>query len=234
MHRPSKPTKAQDIQQALASDIVRGRLVPGSALDETVMAQKFGVSRTPIREAIRLLQVSGLVEVKPHRGAVVTDIPQNQLDDMFAVMAEMESLCARWAALAMTKAERRGLRDLHDDAGTLVHEDRRAAYIEANDRFHEAVYQGSHSLFLAETTRNVRRRLAPFRRIQFEGAERLRRSHEEHERVVLAIEQEDLNAAQAAMRLHIGVVRNAVEIVMQPEAARPMARASQASGLRIL
>ncbi len=224
MRTAIKPTKAQDIQQALAAEIVRGHLAPGSALDETVMAKRFGVSRTPIREAIRLLQVSGLIEVKPHRGAVVTDIPQDQLDDMFAVMAEMESLCARWSALAMTTAERRLLREIHEDSAGMVRRDRRDLYVGANDRFHEAIYVGAHSPFLAETTRNVRTRLAPFRRVQFEGSRRLAKSYAEHGKVVTAIEAGDLEGAEAAIRMHIGVVRNAVEIVMNPLAVRPLAR----------
>lgn len=97
-------TKAQDIQQALAADIVQGLIVPGSTLDEAGLAAQFGVSRTPIREAIRVLQMSGLVDVRPHRGAVVTDLSDEQLDDMFSVMAELGALCARWSAVAMGAA----------------------------------------------------------------------------------------------------------------------------------
>ena len=96
----SKSTKAQDIQEALAAAIVHGRLPPGTTLDETLLARDFGVSRTPIREAIRQLQMSGLVEVRPHRGAIVATMTEDQLDDMFSVMAELEALCARWSALS--------------------------------------------------------------------------------------------------------------------------------------
>ena len=220
-NRPPKPTKAQDIQQSLAGDIVHGRLRPGTALDETLLARTFGVSRTPIREAIRQLQVSGLVEVKPHRGAVVADMSEEELDDMFSVMAELEALCARWSALSMSGAERRDLRAEHDASATIVREARRDLYIEANDRFHEAVYEGAHSPFLAETTRNVRKRLAPFRRVQFEGPSRLAKSHAEHGHVIDAIERGDACGAEAAMRAHIGVVRNAVDTVTQPRRAAP-------------
>ena len=208
-------TKAQDIQQALAADIVRGLIVPGSTLDEAGLAAQFGVSRTPIREAIRVLQMSGLVDVRPHRGAVVTDLSDEQLDDMFSVMAELEALCARWSAVAMGGGERQALRRLHDASTMLVDDAERPRYVEANDRFHDAIYAGAHSPFLAETTRHVRRRLAPFRRAQFEGPARLARSHAEHEAIVHAIERGDAGAADAAMRRHIGVVRNAVDRLKQ-------------------
>ena len=210
-----KVTKAQDIQQVLAADIVHGRIAPGSTLDEAGLAAQFGVSRTPVREAIRLLQMSGLVDVRPHRGAVVADLSDEQLDDMFSVMAELEALCSRWSAVAMGGGERQALRRLHDASAVLVRDGERGRYIAANDRFHDALYEGAHSPFLAETTRNVRRRLAPFRRAQFEGPARLARSHAEHEAIVHAIERGDADTAEAAMRRHIGVVRGAVDRLKQ-------------------
>ena len=209
----TKPTKAIEIQKSIADDIVHGRRLPGTSLDEVTLARTFNVSRTPIREAIRQLEMSGLVEARPHRGAIVCDVPKERLDDMFAVMAELESLCARWAAEAMTEAERRDLRTLHDLSGNHVRRGRRESYVEANNNFHSALYDGSHNVFLAETTRHVRHRLAPFRRIQFEAKGRLAESFAEHERIVVAIERRDADASDAAMRAHIGVVRSKVDDV---------------------
>ena len=98
-------------------------------------------------------------------------------------------------------------------------------YVAANDRFHDAIYKGAHSPFLSDTTRNVRRRLAPFRRAQFEGPARLTKSHAEHGLVIEAIERGDAEAAEAAMRSHIGVVRNAVDSLTQPRRAEATLRA---------
>ena len=116
----AKPTKAKLIHQALADDIVHGRLAPGAALDETSIAAAFGVSRTPIREAIRQLEVIGMVEARGQRGAVVAALTDRQLDEMFAVMAELEALCARWSAVAMTGKERRHLLVLQEESERLV------------------------------------------------------------------------------------------------------------------
>ena len=225
----SKTTKASEIQRAIADDIVRGRRVPGTALDETGLAQEFAVSRTPIREALRQLEMSGLVQARPHRGAVVCDMSPESLDDMFAVMAELEALCARWSAQTMTATERRSLRAMHDASSTLVKGKRRDDYVEANDLFHDTIYDGSHNAFLAETTRNVRLRLAPFRRVQFEGQGRLARSFVEHGRVVAAIERGDAAEAEARMRAHIGVVRDAVDDVTGAPLRRRRMREARAS-----
>lgn len=215
----SKTTKAKQIHQAIADDIVHGRVAPGTILDETSIAARFGVSRTPIREAIRQLEAIGLVKAPAQRGAVVAAPTDHQLDDMFAVMAELESLCARWAAIAMNAEERRHLIALQKESERLVSSGNRDAYADFNVRFHEAIYRGSHNAFLADLTLTVRRRCAPFRRAQFETLGRLARSHAEHDAVVTAIQRGDAEAAGAGMRLHMAVVRTAVDEVAG-EAAR--------------
>ena len=212
----AKQTKAQLIHQAIADDIVHGRLTPGMALDETAIAAAFGVSRTPIREALRHLQAIGLVETRAPRGLVVAGLSEQQLDDMFSVMAEIEGLCARWSAIAMSAAERRQMLELMAESERLVSAGDRDAYAEFNVRFHEAIYRGAHNHFLAELAVTVRHRCAPFRRAQFETLGRLAKSHAEHGAVVEAIQRGDATLAATEMRLHIKVVRDAVEEVAGP------------------
>jgi DNA-binding GntR family transcriptional regulator len=209
----AKLTKAKLIHQTIADDIVHGRLVPGTSLDETSIAATFGVSRTPIREAIRQLEAIGLVEARGPRGAIVAALSDSQLDEMFAVMGELEALCARWSAVAMTANERRYLLALQEESGRLVSGGQRESYVEFNTRFHEAIYGGSHNRFLAELALSVRKRCAPFRRAQFETLGRLAKSHAEHGAVVTAIQRGDADMAATAMRAHITVVRNAVDKV---------------------
>lgn len=207
----TRSTKVAEMVKRLTDDIVRGRRAPGSALDEVTLAQAHAVSRTPVREALRQLEMSGLVEARPHRGAVVCDVSSAKLDDMFAVMAELEALCTRWAARAMTAVERQALSATHDGSARLVTADERDAYAVVNDAFHDALYDGSHNSFLAATTRQTRLRLAPFRRAQFEEAGRLRSSHAEHGRIVDCIAAADESGAEQAMRDHMRVVRQAVD-----------------------
>jgi len=209
----SRQTKAQAIHQAIADDIVHGRILPGTALDETIIAAGFGVSRTPIREALRQLEAIGMVEGRARRGAIVASVSEQQLDDMFAVMAELEALCARWSALAMSAAERRALQAVHESSARLVAAGDRDGYVEANNRFHEAIYAGAHNGFLTDLTLSVRQRVAPFRRAQFETLGRLAASHTEHGRVSSAIQRGEGDKAADEMRAHIIVVRSRVEDV---------------------
>ncbi|MCC6735965.1 MAG: GntR family transcriptional regulator [Bauldia sp.] len=229
---PPRLTRAQEIQTALADDIVHGRIGPGEALDETRLAAAFGVSRTPVREAIRQLEAIGLAEARPHRGAVAADISEQRLDEMFVVMAELEAMAARFAAAAMTPVERRELEQLHRSAGAIVSEGALAAYVAANDVFHDAVYRGAHNVFLAEMAQLVRARLAPFRHAQFETMGRVAKSHVEHGLVVEAILRGDGESAAAEMRRHILVVRTAVETVTQaiPGHERPSVSAPLQAG----
>ncbi len=193
----------------IADEIVSGALEPGTPLDEQELAARFGVSRTPVREAIRQLSSSGLVSVRPHRGAVVALPTPSQLHDMFEVMAELEGLCAGLAARNMTVSERRGLEALHQALRTLVHEGDPARYHETNEAFHAAIYAGTHNGYLAELTLMTRARVAPFRRAQFRATGRLGGSYQEHDTIVQAILRGDQAGASEAMRAHIGIVRDA-------------------------
>ncbi|MFA6966215.1 GntR family transcriptional regulator [Bosea sp. (in: a-proteobacteria)] len=202
-------TRTETLRLQIADEIVSGVLAPGTPLDEQELAARFGVSRTPVREAIRQLSASGLVSVRPHRGAVVALPTPAQLNDMFEAMAELEALCAGLAARNMTVADRRGLEALHDDLRLLVHEGNPTRYHEKNEAFHAAIYSGSHNGYLAELTLMTRTRVAPFRRAQFRATGRLGGSYQEHDLIVQAILRGDQQGAGEAMRAHIGIVRDA-------------------------
>lgn len=204
-------TLADELRLALADDIVRGLITPGAALDETELARRFGVSRTPVREAIRQLGASGLVEVRAHRGAVVARPSEERLIGMFEAMAELEALCAGLAAERMNAAERDLLEAAHEELRALIHGGDPQRYHEVNEAFHAAIYAGAHNSYLADMTYATRKRVQPFRRAQFRNLGRLAKSHLEHDRVVVAILRGDRVAAAAAMRLHIMTVCEAYE-----------------------
>jgi DNA-binding GntR family transcriptional regulator len=206
-------TRAELIKEELADAIVRGAIAPGVALDEMGLAKRFGVSRTPIREAIRQLEAIGFAEARPRRGAVVAHISQARLNEMFTVMAELEALCSSWSAKSMPAAEKAALRSLHEQCGELAEAGKLEGYMDLNFQFHEAIYRGSHNSYLTELTLSVRQRLAPFRRAQFSGLDRLKLSVVEHGRVVEAIERADPDSAAEAMRQHLQIVRVSVDDV---------------------
>ncbi|WP_342363973.1 GntR family transcriptional regulator [Terrarubrum flagellatum] len=195
----------------MADAIVTGEFAPGLRLDEHSIAARFGVSRTPVREALRELASSGLIEIQPRRGATVTRITSQQLDEMFVAMAEIEATCARLAALTMTPLERRRLQALHDQMGEMAREENQKAYSEANDVFHAALYAGAHNSVMADIALKLRRRLLPFRHAQFRAQGRLALSHAEHGAVVSAVLRGDAGQAHAAMLHHVGLVEDAFE-----------------------
>ena len=221
--RRPRPTHAEAIAATLAEDIVAGRLRPGAALDETALAAHFAVSRTPVREALRQLTATGLVQATPRRGAVVAIPDAAQLAEMFVVMAELEALAASRCATGMTPAERRGLERQLAAMAVMVRAGDVAAYRPANVAFHHLLYAGAHNGYLAEIATATRRRLAPFRAAQLEAPDRMRKSHEEHVAIVTAIQRGDATGAAAALRAHIGVTEQTwtamAEARRQPDAA---------------
>jgi DNA-binding GntR family transcriptional regulator len=205
----TRKTLAEELRLQLADEIVRGVLGPGTALDETELARRFGVSRTPVREAIRLLAASGLVEARPHRGAVVAHPGADRLLGMFEALKELEALCSGLAAERMTGAERGELERLHEELAVQTRAGDPQQYYEINLTFHMAIYAGSHNAYLAELTEATRARIAPFSRAQFRTLGRLAKSHVEHATVIEAILRGDRDGAMAAMRDHIETVREA-------------------------
>ncbi|MGE0286104.1 MAG: GntR family transcriptional regulator [Bradyrhizobium sp.] len=210
--RPVRITRAEELRLQLADEIVRGQLAPGAPLDETEIARRFSVSRTPVREALRQLAASGLIEARAHRGAVVARPTLKRLNGMFEAMAELEALCAGLAAERMAATERAGLEAIHKELRMLSHAGNPERFHEVNERFHNAIYAGSQNGYIAEMALATRVRVQPFRRAQFRNLGRLAKSHAEHDRVVVAIMRGDRTGAANAMRAHIELVRGEYEI----------------------
>lgn len=210
MSMPKKQTATDRVRTILADEIVRGLIGPGVVLDEASLAQRFDVSRTPIREAIRQLEAIGFATARPHRGAVVPHFTPEKLTEMFLVMAEMESLCARYAALHALPDGWERLKQAHEACRAAAEEGDIDIYYAANIRFHETVYEIGRNQFLADTTISVRNRLVPFRKAQFRSIGRLKLSVIEHEKVVEAILARDADTSAATMRDHMLEVRTTV------------------------
>lgn len=213
------PTLADKLAAAIADGILNGSLSPGLRLDELSLAQQHGVSRTPVREALRQLAMSGLIDMRPRKGAVVSKVTPEQLESLFVAMAEMEATCARLAAMSMTPIERRRLQARHESMMALAAAGDPDAYSDANNAFHSAIYAGAHNAPIAEFTLGLRRRLGPFRRAQFRIEGRLVRSNQEHDTVVRAITSGDAAGAHAAMLHHVSLVEDAYEAYSVSNAA---------------
>ena len=196
-------TSVDRIYKSVAEQIIKGSLKPGEKLDEKLLASQFGVSRTPIREALRELNARGLIDLTPRRGGMVAEIGLEQLSDMLDAECELEGLCARLAAMRMTALEKGQLRDLHDRLKSAAEMQDGAGYLAMNQHFHDLICAGAHNATLADSTRALRERLSPFRQSQAdEQGRRFTRSVEEHEAIIDAISRGDADASYESMRLH--------------------------------
>lgn len=195
--------RSEAVRDEIEELIAFGKLPPGKHLDETELAERFGVSRTPVREALNQLANAGLVEIRPRRGAVVAEVGPQALVEMFEVMAELEGMCGRLAARRISSAQLAAL----VDAQQLCEEVRASGdpdlYYERNDVFHGIIYAASHNAFLVEQAWVLRRRLRPYRRLQLRARDRINNSLSEHESIVLAIQAGDADKANELLREHV-------------------------------
>lgn len=197
--------RADEISEQIEELIFNGTFANGCRLDEVSLAEMFGVSRTPLREALQRVALSGLVELVPRRGAFVRQPGPVELMEMFEVMAELEAVCGRLASLRITDE---ALTQLHDAnrrcEAAVVARDTDAYYIE-NERFHKIIYEQSGNSFLAQEAAKLHKRLKPFRRVQLRFRGRMAQSMAEHENVLDALEQGASEQAANALRDHVAV-----------------------------
>ncbi|TCL68299.1 GntR family transcriptional regulator [Rhizobium sp. BK251] len=198
--------------RAIADMIVLGEILPGERLEETSLASRFEVSRTPVREALRQLCTMGLVEREPNRSAVVATVTEQYLSAMFEAMAELEAICARLSAERMTVDERRSLETMHRASMRLVHAGAEEDYAAYNAEFHTRLYRGAHNEHIYDLVTQTRVRLAPFRRAQFRIPGRLAKSYDEHDVIVTAVMRADAAGAGGAAYSHVSIVSDASAI----------------------
>jgi DNA-binding GntR family transcriptional regulator len=151
------------ILQAIENDISDGRLIGGTRLDERTLSERFSVSRTPVREALLRLSFNGVVEIRPNKGAFVTELSSARLLGMLEVLSELKVYAAKLAARRMPIEDRRKLQELSDrmqahvDAGDLKR------YFECANELHDEIFKGSQNEFLIENVRNIQTCMCGYR-----------------------------------------------------------------------
>lgn len=213
---------ADEVCRKIADEIVLGNFAPSTRLDEVSLADRFNVSRTPVREALKQLSIMGLVEYRPNRGSVVAAMTPEQLDQMFEAIGEMEAACARHAALRMTETDRAQLLELHAQGRAAMQSGDINRYDAVNLELHTTIIQGCHNPVLIDMAMSLRHRISPFRRTQFRNVERMGESFEEHSVIVEAIMSHDVITTYRAMRTHLLSARSATGRV-SPAWASPAA-----------
>ncbi len=188
-----------ELIQRLTAEIADRRLLPGVRLEETGLAARFCVSRTPIREALRQLEIAGLVQRRPNRGVVVAAMPSEGLGALFETLVELEATCARLAAQRMSAGDRNQLLQAHLRTAevALDHPD------SGKGGLHRLIWAGAHNDELVALVGNLRQRLAPYRASRSPVDGRAGASFHEHAQVVEAIVAGHADEAAAAMRDHM-------------------------------
>jgi len=209
-------TLAAQIYERLANRILIGELPPGYRLDEQRLAMEFGVSRTPVREALRRLGARQLIDLVPRKGGMVMQPAGAQLIDMLEAECEIEGLCARLAAHRMSALEKGELREAHDYASQAL---TLTDYFERNRVFHDLVCAGAHNETLNTCARDMRSRLSPFRRSPPDSDLKavVAQATGEHAAIVEAIIGGEAEPAYEAARSHCARVNLGAMKLLQSE-----------------
>jgi DNA-binding GntR family transcriptional regulator len=196
-------SQASKLKQAIEDAVITGEFLPGDRLDENSLAERFGVSRTPIREALLQLGAEGFIDVRPRRGAIVSVISPPRLIEMFETMAELEAACGRLAARRLTPEHDLAMGAAHSACEVAAQEGDSELYYAVNRNFHEAIYRASRNEFLAEQAFSLHKRLSAYRRVQLRARNRVLQSLQEHAAILEAIRAGDEQLAANRLLGHV-------------------------------
>lgn len=199
-----------EVAAQLRERIFAGELAAGSFLDEVRLAEEMKISRTPLREALKVLTVEGLVRHEPRRGCFVNEVTEQDLDEIFPVLALLEGRCAFEAARNATDADLATLEDLHQKLQKHARAKRINEYYATNFAIHEAIIQLAANRWLAVTISDLRKIVKLARQQQLHAPGRLEQSLSEHLAVFAALKARDPEGAEAAMRTHLTRQRDAL------------------------
>lgn len=200
----------QQVAERLRQRIFSHDLEPGAWIDEQAVAEQYGISRTPLREALKVLAAEGLVTLKPRRGCYVNEISDRDLDEVFAVLALLEGQCAADCAQRASPTQLAQLQQIHDALESATKEQDIEAYFTANQAFHRLVQEVADNHRLQQVIRDLRKVVKLSRHNSLRSDGRLEQSLEEHRQLLAAILAHDSVAAEAHMRTHILSARKAL------------------------
>ena len=209
-----------EVATDLRERIFSGRLAPGTLVDELALCAEMGISRTPLREALKVLTAEGLLRHEPRRGCFVSQITERDLDDIFPVIALLEGRCAFEAARNATDADLAALTQMHDRLQAAAHARRITDYYDANFAIHEAIITLANNRWLAQVIGDLRKILKLARQQQLHAPGRLAQSLSEHMAVLAALQARDAEGAEAAMRTHLTRQREALRELARQQTSR--------------
>jgi DNA-binding GntR family transcriptional regulator len=200
----------QQVAATIREQIFDGSLAPGSFLDEVSLCESLKISRTPLREALKVLTAEGLLRHEPRRGCFVGEVTEQDLDDIFPVIALLEGRCAFEAARNATDADLAALSVMHERLKASAQSGSVQDYYDANLRIHETIILLANNRWLAQAITDLRKILKLARLQQLHAPGRLAQSLAEHLSVFAALLSRDCEGAEVAMRTHLTRQREAL------------------------
>ena len=213
----------EEVANQLRDRIFAGELAPGSFLDEVALCESLEISRTPLREALKVLTAEGLVRHEPRRGCFVNQVTEQDLDDIFPVIALLEGRCAFEAARNATEADLAVLETLHQRLAQHAKAKRIADYYATNYAIHEALITLANNRWLQGVINDLRKILKLARLQSLYANGRVDQSLAEHLAVFAALKAHDSEGADAAMRTHLTRQREALRLLMRQQKSRVQA-----------
>lgn len=198
-YQPLREIVCENLRDA----IKKGILEPGERLMEVQLADELGISRTPVREAIRKLEQEGYVIMMPRRGTYVADVSVSDIKEIFEIRSALESLATGLAARRIEPDELEKLQSLLNEIEGYIEQNNIEKIVETDIKFHELLYQVSRNDRLFAIISNLKEQLARFRTLSMSYPGRLRETFEEHSEMVEAIADGDVSAARDAAEHHM-------------------------------
>jgi DNA-binding GntR family transcriptional regulator len=208
----------QEVASALREEIFAGTLAPGTFIDEVALCERLRISRTPLREALKVLTSEGLLRHEPRRGCFVNQVTEQDLDDIFPVIALLEGRCAYEAAQHASDADLAELATLHEMLQGHAKAGRITDYYACNFAIHEAIILLANNRWLSQSIADLRKILKLSRLQSLAAPGRLQQSLSEHMTVFAALKSRDSEGAEAAMRTHLTRQREALRLVHSQQA----------------
>ncbi|MCI7244491.1 MAG: GntR family transcriptional regulator [Lachnobacterium sp.] len=187
----------------IREDILNGKYQANEELKEKSIGEEMGVSRTPVREALRQLELEGLVHIIPNKGAFVENVTLKDIKDIYEIRSLLEGLCARWAANNITKEQLEELEETVFLSDFHFSKENWDQMVELDNRFHEIVYEACGSKELTRVLRDYHHYLQRIRKITLEQKTRARASMDEHCKIAEALKARDAAEAERCASIHI-------------------------------
>lgn len=206
-HRPLR----EIVYEELKMQILKGQIVPGTRMMEVEMAEEMGVSRTPIREAIRKLEKEGLVTIEPRKGAYASQISTKDMVDILEVRQNMEGLAAYYAAMRMNEDQKKKLAEIAEAYNKAVIENNTPDMIKFDTAFHHLIVEGSGNKMLVHMIEQLQELVLRFRYLYYDDFRRAEKMPREHKMIYDAILNGDIEKARKAADVHIDRLKKLVE-----------------------